>query len=135
MIKQLWDKYTKIQFMRYIFVAGWATLIDWFVFFVLISLIYYQFALMVSYSISAIFSYIFHRKFTFRNRAKKIPVQFVTHFTIGLVFLFLSAALLYGFVELAELSKMLSRVMVTFTLFIILYLVQRRFTFNQQFIS
>jgi putative flippase GtrA len=135
MIRALWDKYSKIQFYRYVFVAGWTTLLDWFIFFVLISLIYYQFALVVSYSIAAVFSYIFHRRFTFKNNAKKVELQFIAHFTIGLVFLFLSATLLYAFVELVELPKMLSRIAVTFTLFILLYLVQRKFTFNQKFIS
>ena len=130
MIRQLWDKYMKVRFFRYVFIGGCATLIDWFVFYIMIGLIYYQFALGVSYTVSAVFSYIFHRRFTFRNNAKNISTQFATHFTIGLVFLFLSASLLFAFVEFVGLPKMISRMFVTFTLFVLLYLVQRRFTLS-----
>ncbi len=127
----------KKQFNRYFLVGVTATLIDWITFFVLAILLqaHHMFALITAFSLASIVHYTLNKVFTFRCSSKEIFTQFSAFLIVALSSLAMSSALLYLFVDVLLVHKMISRIMVTFLVFLINYLLHSKITFNKKYFS
>lgn len=126
---------TKREFIRYLLVGGSATLIDWSLFYIfaIVLGIYYQVALVISFSISCIFNYYFSRIFTFRSKSQKIFSQFSLFLLVIAIYLSMSIFLMFIFVELILIEKMISKILTTGFMLIVNYLLNKYLTFNKRF--
>ena len=122
-----------LEFIKFFIVGGISTLIDW-LFFFLIGIylnIHYQISLIISYTLGGITNYSLNRYYTFQNKSKKIALQFLTFFSLALVSLFLSMLVMFIFVDILNLHRMLSRILTTAIIFIFNYLMHKFITFNK----
>ena len=124
-----------LQFTQYINGSAIAAVIDWSFFYILIIFIgiYYQFALVLSYSAGATFNYIFHKKITFKNKSKKIPIQFSAFFIRSLIALSLSSLIIFIFVDLFCLHKVISRIITTSVILFFNFFTAKYYIFNRKF--
>jgi putative flippase GtrA len=91
-----------ITFATYVFFAGIATLVDLSLLFTLTEFlaIHYFFSGIVSYICGGLVHYVLNKKYTFKNRSKKIVTQLSVFFGVALVGLAITQLLLYVLVEL-----------------------------------
>jgi len=123
------------RILSFALVGGFATILDWFIFYILaINFnMYYQFALVVSFSLSAVFNYVFNKKITFKSRSKKIFSQFTLFFIIALFALLISILVMFVLVDLFLIDKLISRIFTTLLIFFINYLAHSNLTFSNRF--
>jgi putative flippase GtrA len=136
-IKDIIEFFTKYEFFRFVLIGGTATLIDWILFYIFsIKLnIYYQLSLVMSFSVSVCFNFIFTKMFTFKNKSKKHLKQFFIYLSISLISLVLSMGIMFIFVEKVLLDKMVSRVFTTGIVLFVNYVVHKNLTFNKKIFS
>jgi len=134
-IYKLYNKLIIIEFFRYFLVGVIATIIDWGIFYILalgINL-YYQFSLFISFALGSITNYSLNKIFTFRCKSKRIIRQFFVFSNLALISLLLSAAIMFIFVDLVSLHKMISRITTSFIMLVATYLMNKYLTFNKRF--
>jgi len=125
------------SFLKYFTVGVVGTSVDWTIFYMLAIILgfYYQFSLVFSFFMGAATNYLLNKLFTFRCRSRRIARQFAAFFSIALVCLLLSMALMYLFVDVSGAQKMPSRVLTTFLMLFVGYVLQKKITFNMRFFS
>lgn len=123
------------EFFRFILVGGVATALDWSVFYLLAIkiMLYYQLSLMISFSLACIVNYTFNKLFTFRSKSKKIFRQFSLFSVIAIFSLLLTMILMFIFVDVLFIHKMLSRIFVTMIMLFFNYILHKFLTFNKRF--
>jgi len=133
-MKSFHKKLLKFEFIRYVLVGGLATIIDWMVFYILVILLglYYQFSLVISFSLGATTNYAFNKIFTFKCKSRKIISQFSLFSVIAVISLLLSMFLMFFLVDIILLEKMLSRILTTVIMLIINYSMNKYITFNKR---
>jgi putative flippase GtrA len=133
----LYKRLTNVEFIRYFIVGVVGTAVDWGIFYALaLPLnVYYQLSLVASFSSGAVTNYILNKTFTFRCKSNKIFRQFSVFFSIATACLLLSIVFMFIFVDLMMLHKMVSRIITTFIILGIGYLMQKNITFNKRFFS
>ncbi|MFA5856732.1 MAG: GtrA family protein [Candidatus Pacearchaeota archaeon] len=134
MIKKTIDKAIEYKFIRYVLVGGFITLIDWALFFILAKKLglYYQFALVIGFSIASICHYSLSKLFTFRCKSNKIGTQFSVFVLIAIGSLLLNMLLMFFFIDIMTLEKMTSRVITTFIMLFVNYSMNSYITFNKK---
>ena len=127
----------KAQFARYFAVGAVGTTVDWAIFYLLAIMlgVYYQFSLVFSFSIGAAANYALNKMFTFRCKSRRIARQFATFLSLAVICLLLCMTFMYIFVDVMGVQKMWSRVMTTFLMLAIGYVLQKSITFNRRFFS
>ena len=135
MIIKLVNKLLELEFIRYVLVGGFATIIDWSLFYIFaIALeVYYQIALIISFSTAIMVHYIFNKIFTFRCKSKKIIKQFSLFLATAIISLFLSMLIMFFLIEVVLVGKMTSKILTTGILLIVNYVFHRDITFNKRF--
>ena len=133
LIKKLFEK----EFIRFGFVGGVSTLVDWTIFFILAITINlnYQIAVVSSYLCGAIVNYTLNKLITFKSTSKKIAHQFGIFIGIATISLFASMGLMFTLIELATLDKMTSRIITTGIIFIANYFLHKHITFNKKWFN
>jgi len=121
------------QFVYYTFFAGIATIVD-------VGLLYgfTEFA-GISYLISAALSYLFgmatnyslNKKFTFKNKSRRITLQFSVFMGVALVGLILNLIIMFVLVEFFGLWYMLAKVVSLFIVLMWSYLGHKKITFGK----
>lgn len=136
-MRELLSEIVSRRFTRYITAGAFATLVDWGSFFILALLagVYYQGALVVSFSLGCVANFTLNKIFTFHCRSKRIFRQFSIHIAVSLVSLLFSMALMFIFVDLLLLQAMVSRMATTFIMLIANYFMHKHLTFNQRFLQ
>jgi putative flippase GtrA len=134
-MEELIKKLTKIEFIRYFIVGVIATIVDWGSFYILALRInfYYQFSLILSFSLGATTNYILNKIFTFRCKSKQIIGQFSVFIIISIFSLLLSMAIMFILIDLILLHKMVSRIVTTFIMLGVNYYMHKFITFNKRF--
>lgn len=104
------------QFIKFCFVGTISTLIDVGTYTLLTRALpffreYYLIANVISFIVALINSYTLNRKFTFRNKHKKVGVQFTKYITVYTIGLGLSTLILYIFVDIIGLYDLLAKVL------------------------
>lgn len=134
-LKNLYAKLTKFEFIRYFVIGVIATIIDWgsFYFLALGINLHYQPSLIISFSAGAITNYTLNKIFTFKCKSKQIITQFSFYTIVSLLSLFVSMGIMLILVDLLLLHKLVSRITTTFIMLIANYLMHKHLTFNKRF--
>lgn len=124
----------KVRFMRYFTIGVVATATDWSVFYLLSALvsINYLISLAIAYSLGGVVNFFGNKFYTFDCKSKKIVRQMSVFWIFLWMFLGVSFVLMYLFVDVFMLHKMLSRIATTFIVFVLLYITQRSVVFNKK---
>jgi putative flippase GtrA len=105
-----------ITFVTYVFFAGIATLVDLSLLFTFTEFfgIYYFFSGILSYFAGGIIHYILNKKYTFKNKSKKIVAQLSVFFGVALIGLIINQAVLYVLVEIGSIWYMFAKLISIF---------------------
>lgn len=131
-IKNLISYFLKHEFIRFLIIGGIATIIDWSIFYLLsIKLgIYYQIALTISFMFALLFNFTLSKLFTFRNKSKNHLKQYGVYFFVSLVSLLLSMSIMYMFVDILVIDKMVSKVITTGIMLFVNYFSHKNISFK-----
>lgn len=103
-----------IQFIKYCFVGGLATIFDWGTYSLLLYWnVEYLPATAEGFIIGIIINYIISKKTVFTTESKVGKYDLLLYFVIGLIGLFFSIALMYGFVDILSVNKIFARMITT----------------------
>jgi putative flippase GtrA len=137
MISKIFDKKELLhQFVKFFFFSGFATMLDFTSFYLLIQTqLHYQLCVVISFSIGAVAHFSMNKIYTFKNQSNQIASQFLTFLMISFVYLILSMVLMHLFVEIFGIWEMYSRVMTTFVLFFYSFVSHKYITFNKRYFN
>ena len=123
-----------IEFIRYFMVGVVATLSDWGLFYLLAVFfnVYYQFSLATALILGAIVNYTLNKIFTFRCKSRAIVQQLSVYAGVVIISLGISSVTMFLFIDILLLFKMYARILTTFIMFMINYLLQKYLTFNKR---
>ena len=103
-----------IQFIKYCFVGGLATVFDWGTYSLLLFWnIEYLLATAGGFIVGIIINYIISKKTVFTTESKVGKYELLLYFIIGLIGLGFSIALMYGFVDVLNINKIFARMITT----------------------
>lgn len=122
----------KIRFLKYTFIGGIATLLDWGIFFLLSYLIglNYIFSVFVAVSFAASVKFFLNKFITFKDRSKKYFRQIGVFALVNILAIFLNILFMIFFVEIFFLEKMSSKIITTFIVVILNYNLDRKWTYR-----
>ncbi len=123
-----------IELIKFFFVGGASTIIDWGLFYLLaIALsIHYQTSLVIAFLCSLVVHFSLNKKFTFKSKSNRIVLQVSLFSLVVVIYLSLSMSLMFIFVEIISLHKMLSKVLITGLLFFVSFTLHKYLTFNKK---
>jgi putative flippase GtrA len=103
------------QFLRYVFLAGLATLVDWSAFALGIYRLnlHYLPSVILAFSLGSFFNFILNKYLNFKNSYKKLHLQFGAFLTVALIGLLPTIALMYLLIDFLLLPQLLSRIITT----------------------
>jgi putative flippase GtrA len=121
-----------LQFFSYAFSGGIATLVDWSSFFLLSARAGYDYriAVSISFTIGSLTNYLLNRLITFKDRTSTIALQLGIFAAICIISLFLSQLLMLVFIEAVELDPMMARILTTFNMLAINFVMHKFLTYN-----
>ncbi len=127
------DNALRFQFNRYFIVGVVATLVDWglFYFLAIFMGIHYLEALVLSFSAGSVTNYGLNRTFTFQSDTDRIVAQFTTFMVITIMSLGISSIIVYVNIKVLTIHKMLSRIITTFCMLGINFILHKNLTFNE----
>jgi len=103
-----------IQFIKYCFVGGLATVFDWGTYSLLLYLdVEYLLATAGGFIVGIIINYIISKRTVFTTESKVGKYDLLFYFVIGLLGLGFSIILMYCFVDLMTVNKLLARAITT----------------------
>ena len=134
MIKKLLKKCIKKEFVKFFFVGGTSSFVDWGMFYLLsiILTFHYQVSLVIAFLCSLIVHYSLNRKFTFKSKSKRLILQISLFLLVVIIYLVLSMSLMFVCVEIILLHKMISKILITFLLFFVSFTLHKYLTFNKK---
>ena len=133
----LLKKRFSLKFFKYAFIGGFVTLLDWSIFYVLSSIlnVYYQLAVIISFTIGATTKFGFNKIFTFQSKYKKISLQYSVFFIVTIIGLLASVLFMYLFVDLLFIHKIISRIATTIITLFLNFFLDNYITFNKRFFN
>lgn len=101
-----------ILFIRYNIFAGFSTLLDLILIYVLTEFfnIWYMYSVTIGYIVGVSTNYILNKYLTFKNKSRKIVLQFGLFVTIALIGLLLNQIIIYLLVEFIGMWYMLAKI-------------------------
>lgn len=141
-MKGLWHKYfveetedTFIQFFRYLFVGGFAFIVDYAASIIAVRVfdIYEVYATIISFILGLTANYILSTLWIFRQRRiEKQSYDFIAFGIIGLVGLLLKAAIVWFLTELPSLPIEISNPIATIVVFVWNFLARKYLLYNKK---
>ena len=135
-LKKLFFEPTKngiIQFFRYAFVGGIATVVDWSVQYVCTVLwTHYLVAAALAFVCGLVVNYFLSKLFVFNSQKARMgaAAEFISYGVIGLIGLGITMGLMFLLTDLAGLYFMLSKVITTFIVLFWNYLARKIFIYK-----
>lgn len=119
-------------FIRYIIFAGFATLIDLSLLYLLTEFlhIWYFYSAIISYFGGMITNYTLNKFFNFRNKSKRIIHQFGLFIVVALIGLGINQIVLYSLVEFTGLWYILAKVIAVFIVMFWSFYGHKKLTFG-----
>lgn len=120
------------RILRFFSVGVVSTIVDWCSFILLSSVfgINYIIALIISILLGGIVNYILNKIYSFYSETKKYMQQYSMHLSVTVFGVALSSGMLFILVDIVSLDKVLARIIVTFIMFLINYLLHSFLTYN-----
>ena len=135
MIIKLFNKLLKPEFIKYLLVGGFATILDWSLFYLFAITLntHYQIAIVISFLIAGTTHYTLNKIFTFKCKSRKILKQYFLFISTAIVALFLSMLIMFVLVDVILIEKMTSKILTTGILLMVNYTIHKNITFNKRF--
>ncbi|MEE9323363.1 MAG: GtrA family protein [Candidatus Aenigmarchaeota archaeon] len=110
-----------------------ATLSDWGLFYLLAVFfnVYYQFSLAAALILGAIVHYTLNKIFTFRCKSRAIVRQLSVYAGVIIISLGISSVFMFLFIDIFLIFKMYARMLTTFIMIMMNYLLQKYLTFSK----
>jgi putative flippase GtrA len=125
------------QFARYLGIGVIATIVDWTIFYLLIGYlgIFYLLALATSYFSSTALNFFLNRRYTFRNKYRRVHVQLAFFVIVAVIGLGLNETIVYSLAHLipggmTDVVLMAARVIATVVVFMWNFALNKRITFR-----
>lgn len=114
-IQKLIDSFFSKYFIFYIVFAGIATIIDWasFAFSTYSMNLHYILSVIISFTLGSITNFSLNKYFNFKNKYKKISIQFILFLLVAIIGLIITILLMYLFVDVLLINKLISRIITT----------------------
>ena len=123
-----------LQFFRYAFVGGIATIVDWSTLFLLTDIvsIYYLFSARFSFLAGLIVNFLLSKLMVFKTEEAKVNgvLEFVAYAIIGAVGLGLTELIMLGFTDFLKLHYMMSKVIATVMTLVWNYIARKRIIYS-----
>ena len=133
MILEVYQNIKSLQIVRYFFVGGIAALVDIAIFFVFVQILGYHYLLIgaVGFIIATLVNYLLSIKYVFRSNVRfSKSAELFWVYVISLIGLLLHLTLLFLFVDLFRLEKMLALILAIGGVFIWNFLLRKNFIFK-----
>lgn len=124
-------------FARYLGIGIVATLVDWTIFYLLIGYlgIFYLMALATSYGASTVLNFFLNKRYTFRNKCRRVHIQFTLFIAVAIVGLGINEIIMFSLAQLipggtTAIALMASRAVATFAVFLWNFALNKRLTFR-----
>ncbi len=134
MVKKLLKKCIKKEFIKFFLVGSTSSFVDLglFYLFAIILTFHYQVSLVIAFLCSLVVHFSLNKKFTFKSKSKRIVLQISLFLLVVVIYLLLSMFLMFFFVEIIFLHKILSKVLITGLLFFVSFTLHKYLTFNKK---
>ena len=123
-----------LQFFRYAFIGGIATIIDWSTLFILTDIvsIHYLFSACFSFLVGLIVNFLLSKLMVFKAEEAKVNgvLEFVAYAIIGAVGLGLTELIMLGFTDFVKLHYMMSKVIATVMTLVWNYIARKRIIYS-----
>lgn len=123
-----------LQFFRYAFIGGIATIIDWSTLFILTDIvsIHYLFSACFSFLAGLIVNFLLSKLMVFKAEEAKVNgvLEFVAYAIIGAVGLGLTELIMLGFTDFLKLHYMMSKVIATVMTLVWNYIARKRIIYS-----
>ena len=123
-----------LQFFRYAFIGGIATIIDWSTLFILTDIvsIHYLFSACFSFLVGLIVNFLLSKLMVFKAEEAKVNgvLEFVAYAIIGAVGLGLTELIMLGFTVFLKLHYMMSKVIATVMTLVWNYIARKRIIYS-----
>lgn len=123
-----------LQFFRYAFIGGIATIIDWSTLFILTDIvsIHYLFSACFSFLVGLIVNFLLSKLMVFKAEEAKVNgvLEFVAYAIIGAVGLGLTELIMLGFTDFLKLHYMMSKVIATVMTLVWNYIARKRIIYS-----
>lgn len=128
-IKQLIK--THETFLKYSIIGCMGVTIDFIVFTILTQYfsMFYQYANAISVSCGITNNFFFNAFFNFKKN-DKLFMRFISFYTVGLIGLGISAAMLYIFIDILNVNEIISKVIIIFIVTIVQFFCNKLITFR-----
>jgi len=130
---QYLERYENIrQVIVYLFIGGTAAVMDLAILYTLVSIfhMWYILGATAAFAIVLIYSFICHKRFTFRHKGKNNQLRFFIYFLSALVGIFLTLLLLSLFVEVFHFWYFYSAIAIKFLILVYNFLVNKFIIFG-----
>ena len=138
-LKELFIAPTKngfLQFFRYIFVGGIATIVDLGILFVLteVAHLHFLFSAAISFVAGLFVNYFLSKLFVFKNSKAKVSqiIEFLGYSAIGIAGLFITELVMYLFTNQCQIHYMISKIFATAIVLIWNYLCRKYIIYQNQ---
>ena len=123
-----------LQFFRYVFVGGIATIVDWSILFLLTDIvsIYYLFYACFSFLAGLIVNFLLSKLMVFKTEEAKVNgvLEFVAYAIIGAVGLGLTELIMFGFTDCLKFHYMMSKAIATAMTLVWNYIARNRIIYS-----
>lgn len=111
-----------LQFFRYAFVGGWATVADWSIQFLLtdVAKVHYLISAVAAFIVGLGVNFVLSKKFVFSREKKQhsSSTEFAVYAIIGIIGLILTAIIMYVLTDKLKLYYMISKIIATAVVFV-----------------
>jgi putative flippase GtrA len=131
-VEQLIKRYE--TFIKYSLIGVTGATLDFIIFAILVkySHLYYQYANIISVSIGITNNYLLNAYYNFKLKDKML-LRFIKFYSVGIIGLLLSSALLYVLVNIMFINKMYAKLLTIIVTTLVQYFLNKQFTFRKSY--
>ncbi len=131
-VEQLIKRYE--TFIKYSLIGATGATLDFIIFAILIKYthLYYQYANIISVSIGITNNYLLNAYYNFKMK-DKILLRFIKFYSVGIMGLLFSSALLYALVDIMFINKMYAKLLTIVVTTFVQYYLNKQFTFRKSY--
>ena len=139
-MKELLEKAKDIVWLKQAFLYGIvgviATVVDWGMFFLANSVfsVHYQVSVVAAIIAGGTVNYLLNKSITFRNKSERVGLQLGAYIAVFLTSVAMTSGWMYLFVEIVELKPIVGRIVTTFVMYGINFVMCKFLVYNEKLI-